>query len=189
MVRSNQCPTLLRGDDTLLMVVDMQEPLLRDIWERERVVRNVCILLDAARELRIPVVPTLQNSRRLGGPIPEVGSRLPAQCVPFDKLAFSCCADGAVMSDVQRSGRKQVLICGVETHICVSQTALDLAAQGYQVHVAADAVSSRVESNWCVGLRRMEQTGVQISSTEMALYEILGEGGTPEFKAVLQLVK
>lgn len=188
-VRSNRHPALLRAEDTLLVVVDMQEPFLRQIWERERVVANVTRLIQAARTLHVPIVPTLQNAQKLGGLLPEVAKQLPPQCVPFDKLCFSCLGDEAFTSEILRSGRKQALLCGVEAHVCIHQTAHDLLAQGFQVHVAADAVSSRTQQNAKTGLRRMESAGVLISSTEMAIFELLYEAGTPEFREILELIK
>ena len=186
---SGRNPSLLRADDTLLMVVDMQDPFLSAMWERERLVRNACLLLDAARALRLPVVPTLQNSRRLGGLTSEVAARVPAQCFPYDKMTFSCVGNDACLSEIVRSGRRQILICGLETHICVHQTAHDLLARGFQVHVAADAVSSRTQANWEFGLARMERAGVLISTSEMAIYEVLYEAGTPEFDQILEMVR
>lgn len=167
----------------------MQEPFLSSIWERERLVKNVTILLEAARLLRLPIVPTQQNSERMGGSIPEISKRLLSMCVPFDKMCFSCCSDDAFVSEVQRAGRKQVLLCGVETHICIAQTALDLLAHGYQVHVVADAVSSRTQSNWQIGLNRVERAGGILTSTEAAIYELLEEAGTPDFREMLEFLK
>lgn len=187
--RSGRHPSILRQDDTLLVVVDMQEPFLRSIWERERLVKNVTILLEAARLLRLPIVPTEQNADRLGGSIPEVAKRLPSLCVPFQKMSFSCCSDDAFMSEVQRSGHRQVLLCGIEAHICIAQTALDLLANGYQVHVAADAVSSRTQSNWQIGLNRVERAGGILTSTEAAVYELLQEAGTADFREMLEFLK
>lgn len=162
-------PDLLRVTDTVLLVVDMQEPFLRAAWERERVVRNVCTLLDAAAVLQVPVVATLQYAARMGGPIPEVAERLPAGIEPLDKLTFSCAADEGCMTAISAAGRSQVLVCGVETHICVSQTAHDLLARGLQVHVAGDAVSSRAEANWRSGLARIAEAGATVTSTESAI--------------------
>jgi nicotinamidase-related amidase len=189
LFRSTRHTSLLRPDDSMMLVVDMQEPFLRNVWEREHLVRNVGILTEAAKLLRIPLLPTLQNSGRMGGLIPEIANGLPTECVPFDKMCFSCLADDAILSEVQRSSRKQIIVAGVETHICVSQTAHDLLALGYQVHVIADAVSSRRQSDWEIGLSRMERAGAIVSSTETAIYELLGEAGTPEFRAVLALIK
>jgi nicotinamidase-related amidase len=182
-------PALLRADDTVLLVVDMQEPFLRAAWDRERVVRNVCTLLGAASALRLPVVATLQCAARMGDVIPEVAERLPAGTVPLDKLTFSCPADAGCAAAIATAERKQVLLCGVETHICVCQTAHDLLAQGFQVHVAGDAVSSRTEDNWRNGLSRIEHAGGIVTSTESAIYELLYRAGTPEFSAILPLLK
>jgi nicotinamidase-related amidase len=187
--RNIRHPHILRTEDALLLCIDMQEPFLRSVWQRDRAVKNVGVLLDSARILRLPVVPTLQFGERMGGLIPELSRKVHSQCVPFDKLCFSCCGDPAIVSEIQRSGRKSILICGVESHICVAQTALDLVERGYAVHVAADAVTARSEENCRTGLKRMEQAGALITSTEAALYDMLGAAGTPEFKAILELIK
>jgi len=125
----------------------------------------------------------------MGETIPEIKELLSPQLPSFDKLEFSCFRSLPFNSELQRSGRKQVLLCGVETHICVNQSAHDLTAAGYQVHVVADAVSSRTELNWRLGLDKMRQGGVLLSSTELALYELMQMAGTPEFKAMLPVVK
>jgi nicotinamidase-related amidase len=187
--RTGRHASILHQEQTLLVIVDMQPPFLKNIWERERLVGNVTILLEAARLLRLPIVPTQQNTDRMGASIPEVAKRLPSLCVPFDKMSFSCCSDDAFMSEVNRSGRKQVLLSGVEAHVCIAQTALDLIAAGYQVHVAADAVSSRTQSNWQIGLNRIERAGGILTSSEAAVFELLEEAGTPDFRELLPLFK
>jgi nicotinamidase-related amidase len=187
--RSHRHPSLLRSDHALLVVVDMQEPFLRAIWQPEPLLRNVTTLLEAARVLNVPVLATLQNAQRLGGVVEEVGRCLPKDCVPLDKLAFSAAADEKIRSAIQRSGRRQIVLCGIESHICISQTAHDLMAQGYQVHIVADAVSSRTEANWKLGLRRAETAGAILTTTESALYELLEEAGTSAFREVLKLVR
>lgn len=189
MLNSNRHAGLLRTDDTLLVVVDMQEPFLRSIWEREKLTANVTTLIRAANILRVPIVPTLQYASRMGDLAPEISKYIPKDRGAFDKMTFSCACDEAFLSELQRSGRKQVLLCGLETHICVNQTALDLVARDFQVVVAADAVSSRTEGNYQIGLNRMEHAGVIISSTEMAIYEMLYEAGTPDFREILSLIK
>ncbi len=180
-------PFLLRRDDTLLMVVDVQEPLMRVIWDRDRVVTNTVILLQAAAALGLPIVATVQNRDRLGDLIPEV--RPLVDGTVYNKMTFSCMRDDAIAAAVEATGRRQVLLCGVETHVCVHQTAHDLLAMRYEPHVAADAVSSRKQSNWVVALSRMEKAGVVVTSTEMALYEVLERAGTDEFRRVLPLVR
>lgn len=182
-------PAVLRMEDALLVVIDMQEPFLRNVVERERVIRNVGLLVRAAEILRVPIVPTLQYAQKMGGPVPEIAAALPSQLIPFDKTCFSCMGDDAFASEVLRSGRKQLLLCGVETHICVCQTALDLVAAGYQVHVAGDSVSSRSKANVRAGIGKMEQSGVILSSAELAIYEMLMDAGAPEFRDILPLVK
>src|SRR5258708_84359 len=107
--RSNRHPSLLRAEDTLLIVVDVQEPFMRNIWNRERLINNINLLIKAASILQAPIVPTLQYSEAMGGTIPEVAKQIPPQYVPFDKLCFSCVGDDAFNSEIQRSGRKQIL--------------------------------------------------------------------------------
>lgn len=182
-------PQLLHPDETILVVVDMQEPFLRHIHERERVVKNVCALLRGAKVLRVPMVASVQNYKVMGDVIPEVKALLPPLLPPFGKMTFSCFADSAFASEVNRSGRKQVLLCGVESHICIAQTALGMIAAGYQVHVCADAVSSRTPENWRIGIEKIRQAGGLVTSMESVLFEMLQEAGTADFREILQIVK
>lgn len=182
-------PHLLHADDVLLVVIDMQEPFLRNIHEQARLVKNVCGMIQGANVLRLPVVSTVQNYGMMGDVIPEVKKLLPPLLPPFDKMTFSSYANPGFASEVNRSGRKQILLCGVESHICVSQTALSLHGAGYQVHVVADAVSSRSAENWRIGLEKIRQGGCFVTSLETALFEMLREAGTPEFKEILKIVK
>jgi nicotinamidase-related amidase len=182
-------PSLLRQADTFLMVIVLQEPLMRVIWDRERVVANTATLMDAAQILGLPVIVTAQNRERLGDLVPEVLRRIPEGAEVMNKITFSCMRDEAIASAVASLGRGQALLCGVEAHVCVHQTAHDLHATGIETHVAADAVSSRKQSNWLVAVSRMESAGISITSTEMALYEIMERAGTPEFRSVLRMVR
>lgn len=183
-------PHILRREDALLVVIDMQEPFLRGIHDRERLLSNVRLLIQAAAILKVPMLPTVQYAERMGGLVPDVAQALPADvCDPLDKLCFSGAGSADFQSALAALGRRQILLCGVETHICVSQTALDLAAQGYQVHVAADAVSARSLEKHKLGMERMRDSGVLPCASEAAVYELLREAGTPEFKEILNLVK
>ena len=182
-------PHLLHPDETILVVVDIQEPFLRHIHERERVVKSVCGLLRGAKILRVPMVATVQNFKAMGDVIPEVKALLPPLVPPFGKMTFSCYADPGFASEVNRSGRKQVLLCGIESHICIGQTALGMLAAGYQVHVCADAVSSRTAENWRIGIEKIRQAGGLITSMETVLFEMLQEAGTSDFSAILEIVK
>ena len=167
----------------------MQEPFLRNIFERERVIKNVCALMHGAKTLRLPVLATTQCAEKMGELVPEVKNLLPPLQHAFDKMTFSAYSLPAFESEAQRGGRKQAILCGVESHICVSQTAHDLAASGFQVHVAVDAVSSRTEANWKLGIDKMRQGGILLTSVETALYEMLHAAGTPEFREILHVIK
>lgn len=184
-------PHILRREDTLLVVVDMQEPFLRGIYDRERLVGNVRLLIQTAALLNVPILTTVQYAERMGGFVSEIKQAFPdaAACVPVDKMCFSCAGSPAFQTDLAERNQRQILLCGVETHICISQTALDLVSRGYQVHVAADAVSSRTLEKHKLGMERMRDSAALPCAAEAAIYELLREAGTPEFKAILQLVK
>lgn len=182
-------PRLLFRERALLCVIDLQDSFLRVIWERERVIAAARLLIESAKVLGIPILASTQYAQKLGGPSAEIESLLPAQTHPIDKLCFSCAQSDAFRASLVESGRDQILLCGVETHICVLQTALDLAHQGYQVHCAADAVSSRTVEKHKLGMEKIRDSGVIPCSAEGAVFELLGEAGTPEFKALQALVK
>lgn len=168
----------------------MQEPFLNVIHERTRLTENVRLLAQTAAILNIPVVSTVQYAERMGGLVPEISEVLPSSTRwPLDKLCFSCARSEEFAAFLTTTGRRQILLCGVETHICISQTALDLVHLGYQVHVAADAVSSRTQEKHKLGMERLRDSGVLPCAAEAAVYELLGEAGIPEFKSILKLVK
>lgn len=173
-----------------LIVVDIQEKLLPPIFQKEQLVRNSQLLIRLAAILKIPTVLTTQYSKGLGNTVPEVASLLP-DTDPIEKLAFSCFGSDLFCSALKRlpGNRNTVVLCGMESHICVAQTALAALREGYLVHVASDAVSSRTEWNWRVGLERMRAAGAVISSTEMVIYEALGSSGTSAFKDMLKYLK
>ncbi len=174
----------LSSANTALVVVDMQERLLPAIHEHERVVANVRLLLRAATALELPVVMTTQYLKGLGPTHALIAELAPGR-VPLDKLTFSCFGSPDFKQEVAATGATSLLLCGVETHICVLQTGLDALAAGYQVHVVTDATGSRTASNATLGHRRLESAGAVLSCAEMAIYELLGASGTPAFKALL----
>lgn len=179
----------LRVEQCALVVIDIQEKLLPPIFEKERLVRNSQLLIRLANILSLPVIATTQYSKGLGQTVPEIASLLP-DVQPLDKLEFGCFGNSDFCSRISRlSGRGTLLLCGMEAHICVLQTALGALNQGHIVHVAADAVSSRTKLNWKLGLQRMRDAGAVISSTEMMIYELLGRSGSPEFKEILKYLK
>ena len=180
----------LEPEQCALIVVDIQEKLLPPIWEKDRLVRNAQLLIRLAGILKIPALVTTQYVKGLGNTVPEVASLLP-ETPPIDKLMFSCFGSDAFCSLLKRlpGQRTTVLLCGMETHICVMQTALGALREGYLVHVASDAVSSRTELNWRIGLERMRAAGAILSSTEMMIYELLRSSGAPAFKELLPYLK
>jgi nicotinamidase-related amidase len=180
----------LQPEQCVLAVVDIQEKLLPPIFNKEELVRNSKLLIHLAKLLELPIVATTQYSRGLGGTVPEIASLLDGVSV-YDKLEFSCFGSDEFCGEMKAlpGQRNTVLVCGMEAHICVMQTALGALNRGYLVHVAADAVGSRAESNWHIGLRRMEAAGAVISSTEMMMYELMRASGTLVFKEMLKHLK
>ena len=158
------------------------------VQEPERVVRHVSLLLHLAEVLSLPVIPTTQYAKGLGPYVPGVAELVRERTV-FDKLTFSALEDEAIGRELASLGRRELVLCGVETHICVYQTALSALEQGYRVTVAADATSSRTLENMRYGLERLRDLGVAVVSTEMVVYELLRRAGTPEFKAMLPHLK
>jgi len=179
----------LAAEQCALIVIDIQEKLLPPIFQKDQLVRNAQLLLRLAGVLQIPVIATTQYAKGLGNTVPEIQSLLPGQGI--DKQEFSCFGSDAFCSTLKRlpGRRNTVLLCGMESHICVTQTALSALREGYLVHVASDAVSSRTEWNWKIGLERMRAAGAVISSTEMIIYELLRGSGSGAFKEMLKWLK
>lgn len=171
-----------------LVVVDVQKRLLPAIFERQRVVQNTVRLIQAAAILQVPIFATEQYRKGLGPTVPEVAAAIPG-FAPIEKLAFSACGAAGFLTTLRKRTVSEVILCGIEAHVCVSQTCLDLLGEGFRVFIAADAVSSRTQENYRFGLGRMGAAGAVIVSTEMALFELLERAGTEEFKQVLNLIK
>ena len=171
-----------------LVVVDVQERLLPAIFEKERVLQNVVRLVQGAAVLQVPTFATEQYRKGLGSTVPEVAAAIPG-FAPLEKLAFSACGADGFIPALESQKVSDTVICGIEAHVCVTQTCLDLLDKGFCVFVAADAVSSRTPENYRFGLERMSAAGAIIVSTEMVLFELLGQAGTAEFKQILGLVK
>jgi nicotinamidase-related amidase len=167
-----------------LVVIDVQEAFRKAVPEFDRVAGATATLVAGAEAVGIPIRVTEQYPKGLGETVPEVADRLPDGVAPIEKLCFSAAeADGFDLE-----GREQVLVCGVETHVCVNQSVLDLLGQGLEVHVAEDAVGSRTAENKGVGLQKMERAGAVVTSVETALFELVGVAGTDEFKRVQKLI-
>ncbi len=181
-------PRIARRGDAFLLVVDIQEPLLKVMPRADRLLKHAGILIEAAKTLGLPIFATEQYPERFGPTVEPIRSQL-GTLAAEGKLAFSSCGCRGVMDAISSCGRKTAILCGVETHVCINQTAHDLLAQGYTVHVPADAVDSRAPLNREVGLNKLRDSGAVITSTETVIYELLGEAGTPEFKSLLPLFK
>jgi nicotinamidase-related amidase len=180
----------LEADRCALLVVDIQEKLLPPIFHKAELVRNSKLLIRAAGILKIPAVVSTQYAKGLGNVVPEVASLLP-EAEAIDKDRFSCFGSEVFCTLLKRlpGNRNTLLLCGMESHICVMQTALAALREGYLVHVASDAVSSRAEWNWKIGLERMRAAGAVISSTEMMIYELMRSSSSPAFKEILPHLK
>jgi nicotinamidase-related amidase len=174
----------LDADRTALAVIDVQEAFRKAIPGFDDVARAAATLVRGAAATHVPVIVTEQYPQGLGETVPTVGEALPEGVTPLEKVCFAAPdADGFDLG-----GRDQVLLCGVETHVCVNQSALELLDQGVEVHVAVDAVGSRFDQNKTIGLEKMEQAGAVLTSVETALFELVGRAGTDEFKQVQRLV-
>ncbi|MBN1908343.1 MAG: hydrolase [Pirellulales bacterium] len=179
-------PELMSAHDTALVVVDVQEKLIPSIHDRERVVWNVRRLLDGAKVLGLPTAGTEQYPKGLGPTLPELAERLGP--LPW-KLTFSCTGCPEVFKRLREQNVRNLLLCGIETHVCLQQTVLDLLADGWRVFVPVDAVGARHALDHDTALRRMESAGAVLTTTEAALFEWCGAAGTPEFKEISRLVR
>lgn len=181
----------LQRDDTLLVVIDVQERLMPVIHEGDAVIRNIERLVRGAHLLEIPVVVTEQYVKGLGPTVEPLRKALEETVgySPIEKICFSSTGCIDFMVKLEAAKRQQVILCGVEAHVCVHQTAMDLLDNDYRVYIAADAVSSRNSFNRDVALRRAESEGGHLTSTEMALFELTSEAGTDEFRSIAKLVK
>lgn len=179
-------PSLMTARDTGLLVIDVQDKLLTKVPTADALVRNTAFLIDAARLLDIPVQATEQYPKGLGPTVAELAQRLPERP---DKVAFSCCAVPSVVEAFRRAARPRVVLAGIETHVCVQQTALDLLSLGFQVAVPVDAVASRFALDHEVALRRMEKAGAILTTAETVVFEWVGGADHPRFKDISKLVQ
>ncbi len=179
---------LLNKEKTGLVVVDIQTKLLPAMGKKERVAGNAVKLVHLARLFDMPVVLTEQNPARIGPTIPEIKDILPSYA-PIEKLDFDCCSLDPFMEQLKSNDIINIILTGIESHICVFQTCVSLIEKGYIVHVPRDAVDSRTEENWLTALNLMEKAGAVITSTETIIFQILKRAGTNEFKEMLKLIK
>jgi nicotinamidase-related amidase len=179
---------MLSVDTTVLVFIDVQGKLWNVMHEKEILLENLQKLVKGIRLLQVPTIATEQNPKGLGPTLPELTQLLP-DIKPFPKFCFSCCQEKGFHDALVSLNRKQVLICGIEAHICVYQTALELLKSGYEVQILADCVSSRNARNRDIALARLQSEGAQLTTTEMALFELLGTAESPFFKELSRIIK
>ena len=179
---------MLEIDSCSLIIVDVQGKLAQIMYEKELLFKNIQILIKAAKILNIPIVWCQQVPDALGPTIPEIAELL-TDIEPINKASFSCCGEEQFNDKLNKLSVEQVLICGIETHICVYQTALDLFRKGFSINVIADAVSSRTLENKTIALERLAHEGCKIICVEMILFELLKTAKHPRFREIARLIK
>jgi|SRR6185503_7978907 len=182
-------PALLDRGKAALAVIDMQEAFRPVIAGFGDLAARIGLLVEGVAALSLPIIVTEQYPRGLGHTVQEIRAKLPEGIEPIEKQSFSACQVREFDTQLRERHIEQVVICGIEAHICVSQTAHDLLAQGYQVHVLADGIGARLERNQDVAIEKLARAGAIVSSVEMALFELCGGAGTPEFKLIQNLAR
>ncbi len=177
----------INANDTALLIIDLQERLMKAMKDKERVYQNTNLLLATAQQLNIPIILTEQYPKGLGPTVKEIKDNLPEHHY-IEKIHFSACVDDFV-DKLKNLNRKNIIVTGSETHICVFQTVRDLLGLGYNVHLAQDAVCSRTDENYQNALALMLQMGAVISNAETIVFDLLKVAGTSDFKAISPLVK
>jgi len=175
-------------DNTALLIVDIQERLAAVMKMKDAVVKNCIHLVELAKLLDIPVLVTEQYPKGIGHTVDDIKKALPAY-QPIEKLTFSCCDEDSFLNEVRGLGKKNLILTGMETHICVLQTCIALLREGFNVHLVRDAVCSRVKENWKVACEFMRDAGAVITSTETVLFQILRTAGTEEFRMISKRIK
>ncbi|EGQ7966707.1 hydrolase [Vibrio vulnificus] len=179
---------MLKKENTGLIVVDVQGKLAQMVDQSEQMITNITKLIEGAKMLGLPIIWLEQIPENLGATVAPIANALQGY-QPFHKSTFSGCGTATISNAIQASKVEQWLLCGIEAHICVYQTAVDLKQMGYQVEVVTDCVSSRTPQNKALALRKFEANGIGLSGLEMALFELMRDGKCPEFRQMLPLFK
>lgn len=180
-------PKILNREKTVLLIIDIQERILNVMQRHEVLIENTQKLIRGMKILKVPVYYTEQYPKGLGETAAALKDELETDAI--QKMSFSCSGAGELFDELKQKGYKQIVICGIESHVCVQQTVLDLLANDFQVNVAADAISSRRDFDYHTALHRMQANGAEVTTTEAILFELLNVCGTDEFKSVSKLVK
>jgi nicotinamidase-related amidase len=191
-IRLPRHPSLLDAARSALLVVDIQSVLLPYIWEKEKLVLNTGYMLEIAQIHKLPVVVTEHYSKGLGVTDPRLVQALKDTGFgynPIEKNIFSCCGHEHILEVLKKTGRRQIIVVGMETHICINQTVLDLLFNGFEPHVVEDAVRARWRNSHKIGIKKIREAGAIICDWEMAAYELTYGAKTAEFKSLLALMK
>ncbi len=179
---------ILDSRKAALLVIDIQEKILNVEWKKERVIENTIKLIKGCKVLNVPIYYTEQYPKGLGPTHPGIKKELD-DVDAIQKMSFSCFGAGDLFKEFENKNINQIIVCGIETHVCVQQTVLDLLANNFQVNLAADAVSSRKKIDYKIALNRMLKHGAEITTAEAILFEMLNVCGTPDFKQISKIVK
>ncbi len=179
---------MLDKNDTVLLIIDIQDKLAAVMKMKDQVVKNCLHLIELAKMQGIPVVVTEQYPKGLGRTVPEIQAAFPSY-KPIEKVAFNCCGEPSFLAEIKKLGKKKVIVTGMETHICVLQTSLGLLQEGLDVHLVRDAVCSRTKANWETGVEFMRDAGAVMTCTETVLFQLLKVAGTEDFKKISQRIK
>jgi nicotinamidase-related amidase len=181
----------VQRENVSLVVIDMQERLMSAIPEekRESTMKNAAVLIEVANTFDIPITVTEQYPRGLGPTIPEIKDCLGDGFKPIEKIVFSCARSPEFKSAIEKIHKREALVCGIETHVCVLQTVMDMINNGYVVYVPADAVASRKDLDWEKGISLIERAGAVVGTTETFVFQLLERAGTEEFKRISKLLK
>ena len=182
-------PNALRIEQAALVVIDMQEAFRPVISDYESVSKRIAAMVHGSKLLNVPIVVTEQIPEKLGRTAPNILEALPANTKIVEKTAFSCCGAAGFLDQLKNTQARQILVCGLETHVCVNQTVHDLLAAGYQVHLLTDCVTSRAEANRQLGITKMLASGAIASGLEMALFELMRDSTHEQFRAISKLIK
>ena len=179
----------LAATQTALVVIDMQESFRQVVSDFTETAARIALITQGAQLLNVPIIVTEQYPKGLGPTAAEIRAALPAGLEPIEKTAFSSCGAREFLAQLEQAGARQLLVCGIEAHICVNQTTHDLLARDFQVHILADCITARHPRNKAIALAKMQQSGAIPSSTEMALFELMRDAKHEQFKAIQKLIK
>lgn len=182
-------PNILRFKEAAFLVIDVQEAFRQSIADSGEIARRIAVFTQGAELLKVPVLVTEQYPKGLGKTVAEIAEVLPAETEIIEKTTFSSCGAREFVEKLEQIGAKQIVVAGIEAHVCVNQTVHDLLENGFQVHLLADCISSRLAENKQIALAKMQQSGAILSSVEMALFELMRDSKHEQFKAVQKLIK